>query len=227
MIRLTLDLNEAKRARDADLSRLTGERDSLQQRLTYFESLPANVLALYSNLSNLYANDPTNRQQLASMLMSLQSITNAIDDLSARPTFGFHLNGNPITNGSIVVLRLTNDVAQLIFAVKNSGTAAADGVHILLDAGEHEDAVRTITSDSGWTRGISVNDLNGKLKEAQDDVLVADYSGVIAQRDYFTCSALHLRSTSQSLSIVNPCWITATAKNGKTTRVSFAVLLNK
>jgi hypothetical protein len=227
MIRLTLDLNEAKRGRDADVLRLTGERDSLQQRLSYFESLPANVLTLYSNLSKLYANDPTNRQQLASMLMSLQSITNAINDLSARPTFDFYLNGIPITNGSVVVLHLTNDSTQLVFAVKNSGTSAADGVHILLDAGEHKDAVRIITSDFGWTRGISVNDLNGNLKGAQDEVFVADYSGVIAQRDYFTCSALHLRSTSQFLSTMNPCWMTATAKNGKTTRILFSVLLAK
>lgn len=227
MMRLTLDLNEAKRARDADVLRLTTERDSLQQRLSYFESLPANVLTLYSNLSNLYANDPTNRQQLASMLMSLQSITNAISALSAKPTFEFYLNGTPIGNGSVVVLHLTNDITQLIFAVRNGGTLAADGVHITLDAGEHKDAVRIITLDPGWTCSISVSDENGNLKQVNDDLFVADYSGVIAQGDYFTCSALHLHSTIQFSSLQNPFWMTATAKNGKTSRVSFAVLLNK
>lgn len=227
MMRLTLDLNEAKRARDADVLRLTAERDSLQQRLSYFESLPANVLTLYSNLSNLYANEPTNRQQLASMLRSLQSITNALNALSARPTFDFYLNGIPFGNGSVVVLHLTNDSSQLIFAVRNGGTLAADGVHILLDAGEHKDSVRIITSDSGWTQGISVNDENGNLRDAQDQVFVTDYTGVIAQGDYFTCSSLHLRSTNRFASLRNPFWMTATAKNGKTSRVSFEVLLKK
>jgi|SRR6266404_5289529 len=61
-------LSEAKRANDV-----------LQQRLEFFQSLPEKVLTLYTNLSNLYANDPTNRQQMMYLFNQVGSLASNVD----------------------------------------------------------------------------------------------------------------------------------------------------
>src|ERR1035437_10189134 len=124
------DFNETKREKDAEILKLVSERDSVQQRLSYFEAMPANIMMLHSNI--LKMSNPTNSEQMNALLSSVAALTNALADvLASSPTFELYLNGLLITNNAFISLQPSRDVSLI---VKNAGVFTAANVVVDLIA---------------------------------------------------------------------------------------------
>ena len=127
VISAKIENNENMRRKDAEISKVTSELLTTQQRLTSFESLPANILNLYTNTANLFLNEPTNRAQLASLLLSVQSFTNAVSELSKSPLFDLYINDVRLTNGTVISL---HESRLLKIQALNSSDITARGLSI-------------------------------------------------------------------------------------------------
>jgi hypothetical protein len=113
---------DAKRTAEAERNRLTTENASLQQRVTYVETLPQNVLTLVSNMQALQSIQPTNYLRFNALLEQLREdftnspYLNAID----KPALSLTLNGSPISEPFMYPLGTNR---ELTLQVSNSGNA--------------------------------------------------------------------------------------------------------
>jgi hypothetical protein len=88
-----------------DATRLEIAKAAAENRAAIFEAIPLQIPSIITNLSNLIATQPTNQQQLLVLLDAVQSLTNALSEISARPTFDFYINYTRITNNAVISLK--------------------------------------------------------------------------------------------------------------------------
>ena len=120
---LKAEFNEVKRQKDTEILKLIGERDNAFQRLALFESMPSQVMNLYTNL---IANAPTN---LTDFNNAMAQLTNALTHAVEIPEFALYANDSIVTNGSIILL--PND-RKLWLRVKNTSQITADNLKVAL-----------------------------------------------------------------------------------------------
>jgi hypothetical protein len=122
--------NESKREKDSEIARLTTERNFAQQRLDYMQSLPEKVLLLWTNVSKLAANEPTNQQQLFSFFgQQIQALSSTLSNtVSQTPALIITINSVIIDSASAIRIPFTNDFSTLEFGAYNGGPMSADGV---------------------------------------------------------------------------------------------------
>jgi hypothetical protein len=98
--------NMAAKIREQDTTILTlaTEKASLANQAAVAASIPLHVPSIISNLDNILATEPTNRQQLLSLLYSVEALTNALAEATARPTFDLFINDIKITNDTVLDL---------------------------------------------------------------------------------------------------------------------------
>jgi hypothetical protein len=131
IIKRTVESNEVKREKDDEILRISGERNTAQQRLSYYETHSPQLLNLLSNLSSVYGIETTNREPFLALKELLEGIsTNLSHQLTQSPSFYFLLNDIRITNNASITIPATNASWPLTFAVYNNGNATADGVTI-------------------------------------------------------------------------------------------------
>lgn len=152
ILNLKTDFNEVRRQKDSEVAKLTMERESALQRNTQWESLPANILNLYSNI---YANAPTNIQQFGSLM---QSFTNSLNDVvSSRPYFEIILNKSKITVGQAVELDHSRSV---LLNVMNVSETTAQNVCLSI----HSPIEKTNLLSEGWLASpFSLTSLDGNV----------------------------------------------------------------
>ncbi len=216
IIKLTIDLNEVKRAKDAEILKVTQERDAAQQRLTSFESLPANVVNLYSNLSNLYENQPTNREQLAALYKRVEAITtNLLEELGKAPAFAFAVNDIVLTNGAYITIPIgTNNSQVLTFAVINYGKSAANSVALTLCIPEE----LTVVAGLDWIKsgGVTWPPTNGiKLTYIEGGRYTSEHRHILGTNDSVVFQLLTVESTNLNRTY-NRLAIRAVAPNSST-----------
>lgn len=129
LTQLKIDSNETKREKDAEISKIMSEKNSIQQQLSMFESSPAELLRIYSNLFTLYSNEPTNREQFATLFSRVESLTtNVLSEIQlGRPSFIVYANGIEITNEATIPIAASR---ELLLAVQNSSEISAQRVTI-------------------------------------------------------------------------------------------------
>lgn len=209
---LKIDSNEAKRERDAQIAKLTSERDAAQQRLSYFEALPANVVTLYSNLSSLYPSESTNRQQMASLFHRVESLTtNLLQEIQRAPLFTFVACDVPLGKDPCITVPLTNDSYALVVSVQNSGNAPADRLTLTVTV----PMALNVTPSPGWSQGAALQSRGDRITYSSDKVysveadhIVPANASVIFQP--LTLQASNLNRTTDSFIL------SATAKNSTT-----------
>jgi len=134
------DFNEAKREKDAEIAKLTTEKNTAEQRLSFFESSPEKISMLFSNF---FANTPTNLEQFGSLITQF---TNSLYSLDfERPKFSISLNGTMLSDRSIVFLQKSREI--FLQATNIGGGETADRLTIDFFA----DLAGTNLVANGWT----------------------------------------------------------------------------
>jgi hypothetical protein len=82
----------------SDINRLTTEKTSAETRLTTLETFSSQYPAFITNISALIETQPTNRQQILNLQLSVEALTNALAEATLRPTFDLSINTIPIKN---------------------------------------------------------------------------------------------------------------------------------
>ena len=134
------------REQDTATLKLATEKASLENRLTTFEAIPFQVPSIISNLSNIIATEPTNRQQLVSLLFSVEALTNSLAEAALRPTFDLYINGTIITDGAVLQLEQSR---TLRIQVHNTSTVAADQLSVTIVTPLALDPTNLVAN--GWT----------------------------------------------------------------------------
>ena len=86
------------------------------------------------------------------------------------PAFTLYLNGLRLGSGDYVTLPLTNEITQLVFAIRNDGNVGADGVLMMVDfPGSIPSIIRVVKSE-GWDQDAGVEALQNSVKISQDQI---------------------------------------------------------
>lgn len=128
------DLRSTSRDKVQDLEHtiinLTTEKEAAKNQAAAYAVIPGFVLSMVSNLSVMVSNDPTNRQQISAALLTLQTLTNALSELTIRPTFNLYINDIEITNHDVVIpLKVPR---RITFALQNTSNVTAEQARIEL-----------------------------------------------------------------------------------------------
>ena len=115
----------------ADIGRLTTEKTSAENRAALFETIPLQVPGIITNLSNMLSTQPTNQQQLLSLLYSIQALTNSLADVALRPTFDLYINETRITNGTVLSLK---ESRILRMKIQNTSPITAEQLEVRFGA---------------------------------------------------------------------------------------------
>ncbi len=109
----------------ADLNISTIEKASAENRAAVADLIPLQALSIVSNLDNLIATEPTNRQQLLSLLHRVEALTNALTEATAIPTFDLYVNDVKITNMTCLNLKQSR---TMNVSIKNTSPMTAEQV---------------------------------------------------------------------------------------------------
>ena len=155
--------NMAGKLRDQDTTilKLTTEKASLENRAAIADSIPLHVPAIISNLDNLLATEPTNRQQLLTLLYSVEALTNVLADASLIPSFALYLNATQITNGTVLNLARSRIIEVTVY---NTSKVAGEQLKVGLAAPAGLDPTNLVST--GWTlQNKMVTFTNSKMTE--------------------------------------------------------------
>jgi len=122
LVNFKMDSREGLRQKDEEITRKESKINSLEQRLTYFETLPNGVLSLASNILSAQSNGLNTPREIEEVL------TNAIAALREdKPAFELARGDQVLTNGSIIMLH-TNE--GLVIRAHNVGSVTANRVGV-------------------------------------------------------------------------------------------------
>lgn len=202
---LKSDRNERLQSKDAEILKLTGERDSALQRAAMVESMPGNLFNIYTNIA---ANAPTNLNQFATIL---DGISNVVANASIIPKFKLLINNFPILKNPTVLVS-TNRSIQI--QVENDSDISAENLTILFFS--TLDVTNFIKSDD-WKQ-------NGTTGNKQIVIWQAKADFVIAGGNSFTASTFGI-STNYNNPILGSQIDIYSAKSKKQTYfINFAFL---
>jgi hypothetical protein len=146
------------REQDSTILKLTTEKASLANQAAVAASIPLHVPSIISNLDNILATEPTNRQQLLSLLYSVEALTNSLAESTLRPTFDLLINGTKITNGVVLDLKQSR---TMDIRVRNTSSISIEQLEI--DLGIPLQLDPTNLDAQGWQLYPSITkSINGK-----------------------------------------------------------------
>lgn len=130
---------------------LTTENGSLKNQLATYSTVPFQAATMVSNINIMLAQNPTNQQQLLSILYSVQSLTNALTAIAAQPTFSVKINDTELIQGAgTTVIRLPEDRA-IRLQVKNTSVFPAEQLTVFFWA-EDRLSPTNLTMSGEWRR---------------------------------------------------------------------------
>src|ERR1039458_6519584 len=115
------------REQDTTVLTLTTEKASLANQAAISASIPLHMVSIVSNLDNILATEPTNRQELLSLLYSVEALTNALAEANIRPTFELLINGTHITNNSVLHLSQSRIIN---LQIQNASAVSLEQLHV-------------------------------------------------------------------------------------------------
>jgi len=147
-------LQQQKGDLEHQVSRLTTENEGLKTRDAFYVSLPLLFPTIISNLSDFISTQPTNQQQLLSLLISLQARTNGFSEASSRPAFTLSISGQKLTDCSLITLTNSRTVdivventspvvAEQLTIVFTPVIVPLDPTNILVTTGWHLQPIKT------------------------------------------------------------------------------------
>lgn len=140
LLETTAALNDVKRDRDAEVLRLTTEKESLSQQLTFIHTLPQQAQNVYSNLAYFASTEPTNRQYLTEFAALFTNALHAME--LERPQFSLAVNELTLSNNHVLIaspyqtgisnmnVLFVNRAREFTLEVRNLSQATADQVSI-------------------------------------------------------------------------------------------------
>jgi hypothetical protein len=117
------------REQEHTIGKLTTEKGTMEIQLGDIRQIPAEVPILFSNVVRLIDLQPTNSQQWFSVLSGLQTITNQLADILARPMFELIVNGQLAKNGSPFSVKNSR---QLLFKLRNLSEFTAEQITVVM-----------------------------------------------------------------------------------------------
>jgi len=121
---LKTDYNEKLRNKDAEILKVTSERDNALQRAAVIESMPGNLFNIYTNIA---ANAPTNLNQFTTIL---NNFSNSVAQATAVPEFSLFINNMQISGNGLIILTNRSVFAQ----IQNVSDVTAENATIVLSA---------------------------------------------------------------------------------------------
>jgi hypothetical protein len=134
----------------SDVGTLTTQKTALETQLADFRQIPATVPLLFSNVVRLIELQPTNSQQLSGVLVGLQTITNQLAEVIARPTFELSVNRQTVPVGSAFSV---NQSRRLVLELRNLSEFTAEQLSIAMLLPFAIDPTNVIASP-GWRLGV-------------------------------------------------------------------------
>jgi len=127
LLNVKMDSREISRQKDEEITTLNNKVNSLEQRVTLFETLPTGILSIATNIASLQSNGLASPQELRRVL------TNALSSLiEQRPAFQISYNGTSLTNHSIIRLDTNR---QMNLSVRNNGLGTASKIVVRANVG--------------------------------------------------------------------------------------------
>jgi hypothetical protein len=135
--------NEKLREKDVEIAAITSERNLLQTRVTFLESLPSRVSDIATTMISMFEQGKTNLESLYSLSQRLGSLTNDLANFKSDAHFVLRVNGLVVTNLMAIP---SSDDGVLGITLENIG--ADSGVNTIVNFGIST-AATNVTSQ-GW-----------------------------------------------------------------------------
>lgn len=189
--KLRIELSDVKREKEAQITQLTIEKASAQQQLSYFQALPERITKLSSNLIAAYNGEPTNREQVLTLITGFQAqFTNSLASLSQeRPELELWINRQKATNNAIIAI---SNHEPIRITVRNSGEFTANNVQVdcIFDVKEKD-----LDFASDWRFQSAFVLADNRLEPVTDCAHLACVAEApVAAGNAFSAAPIHLNS---------------------------------
>jgi hypothetical protein len=133
-----------------DIQILHTENASLANQAAISASIPLHMVSIVSNLDNILATDPTNRQQLLQLQYTVEAFTNAFAESTLRPTFDLYINDTRSPDQMTFVLKQPRVMRILIKSLTTLTANEVTANFVIMDSTDPTNFDLT-----GWTRGAA------------------------------------------------------------------------